>query len=259
MRPIHRHRFRVRSYETDQHGRLQPPILCKLLQEAATEHAALLGVAVEDLIDGGVAWVLSRLRLEVDRWPGPEEEIVVETWPEAANRLFTERRFKVSAGGGEELASASTLWLVLDLATRRPVRLPALVVEALAKHDLGRRPARPEELDPPDPVDRQIEFTVRRSDLDLAGHVNNTSYIEWAVEAVDDEVWMDHDLSALRISYLSECHHGETVVSQCSREAAGDGHRIRHRLVRQEDGVEVVRASTGWRRKGQTRSPGDSA
>ena len=26
-------------------------------------------------------------------------------------------------------------------------------------------------------------------DLDLAGHVNNTSYVEWAVEAVPDEIW----------------------------------------------------------------------
>jgi acyl-CoA thioesterase FadM len=53
-------RFRVRSYETDPMGRLQVPVLCRLLQEAATAHAAELVVAVDALIESGVAWMLSR-------------------------------------------------------------------------------------------------------------------------------------------------------------------------------------------------------
>ena len=83
MKAKHSKRFRVRSYETDPLGRLQVPILCKLLQEAATAHAAILGVAVETLIDSGVAWVLSRLHLEMNRWPKADDTIVIETWPEA--------------------------------------------------------------------------------------------------------------------------------------------------------------------------------
>jgi len=104
----------VRAYETDPYGRLQAPILCKLLQEAATSHAADLGVAVETLIQGGVAWVLSHLRLTVNRWPGVDAEIIVKTWPEAANRLFTERRFEVLDPTGTILATASTLWRLVS-------------------------------------------------------------------------------------------------------------------------------------------------
>jgi acyl-ACP thioesterase len=247
MRSTHQQRFRVRAYETDTHGRLQAPILCKLLQEAATAHAGLLGVAVETLIDKGVAWVLSHLRLKVQRWPGPDVEIVIKTWPEAANRLFTERRFEVLDPAGEVLASASTLWLVLDLERRRPIRLPAVVLEALSKHELGSRPMKPQRLDPPDPADRELVFTVRRSDLDLADHVNNTSYVEWVVEAVPDEVWVSQKLAELHIDYLSECHHGQTVVSVSQTMECTDGNEVRHQLVRQEDGEAVARARTVWR------------
>jgi len=81
MRPIHQQEFRVRSYETDPDGRLQVQILCKLMQEAATAHAAALDVAVETLLESGVAWVLSNLRLDVKSWPGPNAEIVVKNWP----------------------------------------------------------------------------------------------------------------------------------------------------------------------------------
>ena len=79
MSPFHQQRFRIRAYETDPEGRLQAHILCKLLQEAATVHAAELGVSVESLREIGVAWVLSYLHLHVEKWPGSDAEIVVKT------------------------------------------------------------------------------------------------------------------------------------------------------------------------------------
>lgn len=225
-------------------------MLCRLLQEAATEHAALLGVAVEALIGSGVAWVLSRLSLRVARWPVVDDEVVVATWPEAANRLVTERRFEIADSRGSILGAASTLWLVLDLERRRPVRMPAAVVEALARHDLGDRPAHAGELAGPDATDTEAVFSVRRSDLDRAGHVNNTSYVEWAMEAVPDELWSSHDLASLEIAYLAECRRGQTVAS-IGQEASGGGDvEVRHRIVRREDGAEVARGRSTWARRG---------
>jgi len=247
VRPEHSQSFRVRNYETDPHGRLRAPILCKLLQEAATVHAADLGVAVETLIDAGVAWVLSHLRLVVERWPGPESEIVVRTWPEAANRLFTERRFEVFDAAGEKLAAAFSLWLVLDLERRRPVRFPAVVLDALARNDLGCQPMKQPRLEPPNPVDLDLIFTVRRSDLDLAGHVNNTSYIEWAIEAVPDRIWERYELAELGINFLSECHQGETVVSSSQTDDLGGPCSVRHEIARRDDGEVVARAHSVWR------------
>jgi acyl-ACP thioesterase len=221
-----------------------------LLQEAATAHAAELGVSVETLIDGGVAWVLSRLRLAVRQWPRAEEEVVVETWPAAANRLFTERRFEVVDASGAIIATAATLWFILDLETRRPIRLPATVVDVLGRLNLETTPMRPEVLDPPDPGDTEVGFTIRRSDLDLAGHVNNTSYVEWVVEAVPDPVWEANHLAELEIAYLSECRHGQSIVSTSQTCSSGDGAEIRHRVVRRDNGEEVARARSLWRPAG---------
>jgi len=247
MKPTHSQRFRVRAYEADPHGRLRVPILCQLMQEAATAHAAELDVAVDTLIESGVAWVLSHLSLHVNCWPGPDAEIVIKTWPEAANRLYTERRFEVLDPAGEILASASTLWLVLDLERRRPIRLPPVVLDALGKHELGSSPMKPTRLDAPEPADRELVFTVRRSDLDLADHVNNTSYVEWAIEAVSDRVWGNLEPAEFEINYLSECHHGQNVVSLCQTADTDGGCEVRHQLVRQEDGIEVARGRTVWR------------
>ncbi len=236
----------MRSYETDPHGRLEARILCQLLEEAAVAHAAILGVAVESLVDSGVAWVLSKLHLEIDRWPAADDEIVIETWPEAASRLFTERRFDVLDASGHRIGAASTLWLVLNLERRRPVRLPSQVVDRLHEHELGPEPRKFGELAAPKPVERELGFTVRRSDLDLADHVNNTSYIEWAIEAVADDVWASRDLAELEIHFLSECHHGQNVVSRSQVIELQGATEVRHQLVREQDDVEVARACTLW-------------
>jgi acyl-ACP thioesterase len=242
--------FRVRSYEADPLGRLQVPILCRLLQEAATAHAAELGVAVDALIDSGVAWVLSRLDLRVARWPRSDDQLVIETWPAAMNRLLTERRFRIVDTEDGEIGTAETLWLVLDLKRRRPVRLPAQVVDQLSKLELSPDPIRPTVLIAPDDPAVELVFTVRRSDVDLAGHANNTSFVEWVVEAVPDEVWTSCDLSELSIQFLAECHRGQTVVSRSEVAVVAGSSEIRHQLVRQEDGIEVARARTSWHRAG---------
>jgi len=254
MKAKHSDRFRVRSYETDPLGRLQVPILCKLLQEAATAHAAILGVAVDTLIENGVAWVLSRLHLEMQRWPTSDEYIVIETWPEAANRLFTERRFNVVDAVDNSIGTASTLWLILDLERRRPVRLPAHVVERLGELGLGSEPRRFGDLVTPDPVDRELAFTVRRSDLDSADHVNNTSYVEWAIEAVPDEAWSTAELAELEIQFVCECHQGQTVLSRSQQVERGNDIEVRHQLMRSDDGAEVARARSVWRARGPATS-----
>jgi len=250
MRATHQQKFRVRAYETDPHGRLEVPILCKLMQETAAAHATVLGVSVETLMDHGVAWVLSHLHLKVNRWPGSDAEITIETWPEAANRLIIERRFEILDSAGDLAASASTYWLVLDLERRRPVRLPAVVLEAMEQHEIGSATAKPGRLDGPDLVDQERVFTVRRSDLDLADHVNNTSYVEWAMEAVPDEVWANQELAEFQIGFLSECHQGQTIVSVSETTGDARGSEVRHQLVRRGDGEPVARARTLWRSAG---------
>ena len=172
------------------------------------------------------------------------------------SRLFTERRFEVFDASDRRIGAASTLWLILDLERRRPVRLPAHVVERLGELGLGSEPRRFGDLVTPDPVDRELAFTVRRSDLDSAEHVNNTSYVEWAIEAVPDEVWSTAELAELEIQFVSECHHGQTVVSRSQLVERGGDLEVRHQLMRSDDGAEVARALRCGGRKG-ARGKGD--
>ncbi len=249
MKAVYSEHFRVRSYEVDPTGRLQVPILCKLLQEVAVTHAGMLGVAVETLLERGTAWVLSRMCLSLDRWPQGGDQITIETWPEAMSKLIVERRFALSTRDGDPIGTVSTWWVVLDLERRRPVRLPSEAWDRFREYEIGSVPTKPGKLALPNPPERELVFSVRRSDVDLSGHANNTSFVEWVIEAVPDEIWGDCDLTGLDIQFLAECHQGQTVQSRSQLVRGGNANEVRHQLTRKEDGTEVARARTVWRKR----------
>jgi acyl-ACP thioesterase len=240
--------FPIRAFDCDLHGRLLPRTLCLLLQEAAAAHAAGLGVAVEGLLERGAAWVLSQLRVELLRWPRAGDTLVIATWPEAASGTRTERRFLLGDAAGEELGQALTLWLVLDLERRRPVRLPEFVVAALAPVVRSSSPTRLAPIPALTEVREERRLAVGYSDLDLVRHANNAAFAEWMVECCSGELWNDYDVVELEVHYLAECRLGDAVLSQAATAGGGVRPTVLHRLLRMADGVEAARARTVWRR-----------
>ncbi len=246
--PVWRDEFHVRAYEIDPAGLLTLPTLCNYFQETAGNHATAFDLASDHLLAGGIAWVLARLQVEVERYPAWREHVAIETWPSAFDGLYAQRDFIATDERNEPVARATSQWFVMDVARRRPIRLPAAVAEI-------ERPDRPHALAPdrtplPDFGDADTErlFSVRRHDLDLNQHVNNVRYVEWALEAVPDAVRDEHSLRRLDVHFRAESVYGDTVRSACTpAEPAGDGTALAHEVTRHSDGRLLARARSVWR------------
>src|SRR5512136_2711812 len=111
--------FPVRLIEIDAHGTLAVGALCDYLQEAAGNHAGSLGLSVASLMERHLTWVLSRLRLRIERQPAAGERLEVRTWPTGVERLFALRDFEVLDEQGHRVAAAVSAWLIIDTAARR--------------------------------------------------------------------------------------------------------------------------------------------
>jgi len=136
-----------------------------------------------------------------------------------------------------------TQWIVLDLATRKPVRpgsvLPPDLVEKM-DHVLPLPSGRPAI---PDPVEVERSFTTRYRDIDRNLHVTNASYVEWACEAIPEASWSARRLRSFEAFFIAECRHGSRVLSRSA--AAGDGVFV-HSVVREGDQRELARLRTSW-------------
>lgn len=218
--------FRVRSYEADPGGTASIQSICNYLQEAASNHAADLGVSIEHLTEQNLIWMLARLRVEVDAFPEWRDEVVVETWPSGLDRLYATRDFLVRSSAKKPLGRATSAWLLVDAERRRPVRLPDLITQIARPERERVLEDLPDKLpDPPEPVS-ELPIRVRYSDQDLIGHVNNVLYLEWSVESVPEEMMKTHEVRSIELQFRAEANYGDAVTVRTGRVSAspsGDG------------------------------------
>ncbi len=238
--------FTVRAYEADARGVASIQTLCNYVQEIAGNHAFALGLAIDQLMAQGITWVLSRLRVKMDSYPRWRDRLTLTTWPSDANRLYAFRDYEIADTSGARLGAATSAWLLIDLKTRRPIRVPPNVAE-LPVRDRPRAldDAFSDRLRAPDAPENECRFTVRVSDLDINRHVNLVNYIEWSVESVPAEIRNTRTLRDLLVEFHAEGMFGDEAISQ-SRAEAGKPGLFAHAVRRSSDGKILALARTEW-------------
>lgn len=177
--------FKLRSSECDLNQKLKPDALFQILQEMAWDHAQLLGIGSQ-IHQKGFLWVLSAMEIRVHRRPGWRESIRIITRPLGLQGLFALRDFEVYDEDNQLLISASSSWLILDQNTRRPLRIerhfpdfPNAGPASTTYPGIPKKQEKPEEKE----AKTLEKRTIRYSETDLYGHVNNASYVRFAQDA----------------------------------------------------------------------------
>ncbi|TAE47860.1 MAG: hypothetical protein EAZ89_16670 [Bacteroidetes bacterium] len=201
----------VYASQVDTARRLRLVSLCQMLQEAAGSHANALGLGFDQMHSLGQVWVLNRWKAEINEAASWRDTLRIETWIREMSGPFSWRDFEVLHESGSKIASASALWVALDIHTRRPVRQissPApvpLIPQKTAACGTALKIAAREFPEPP------LLFTVNYSDLDMVGHVNNTSYLRWMQDALYAQT-KHRELLSVEMQFLAEAHSGTVEV-----------------------------------------------
>ena len=236
--------YTIRSYEVDTQGHATMPLLCRFMQESASNHAEHLGFGISWLAENDFAWFLTRQLIVIDAYPKLGETIQVLTWPKGRDRLLWYRDFKILDSSDSVIGKAVTTWLVIDLDKRRPRRtdtLPPLHPPNDVEFALPRRPGKVASLSESTP---SHSIRVGYWDLDANKHVNSARYIEWVLDGFDPGFHRSHTLKEMEANYLIEALYGDTLSARCE---SVDEHTFLHSVVRDADGLELFRARTVWR------------
>ena len=249
LKLFHREDFQVRAYEVNQQGRVTMLSLFNYMQEAAGNHAAKLGVSVQDLFKKNMTWVLSRVHIQIHDFPFWKQKVVIETWPAEKDTYYAIRDFRIRNEKDELIGIATSSWMMIDLKERKPVMIPEFIdklkntEEGRALQDsFGKLPKL-------ENVDSEKVFNVRLSDLDINRHVNSVNFIEWALESVPLDITKTAVLSEIEVTYRAEAHYGDRVISQCQTKLSDDGYRVIHRLLKEGSEKELTRIVTAWSKR----------
>ena len=258
-------RLMVRYGEIGENGVATLPSLGNWLQEAAGRNADALGFGEQALLAYNLTWVLTRLALRIARLPRAGEELCIRTWPSTMDR-FGHRGYEVYDEKEKLIVTGSSAWSVMELTSRSMAHLP----EELAP----RYPSAPRPCEAfacrVIPRIRQEEASscpirVRRDDLDINGHVNNTRYLAWILENMPPAPALLHGWKEpltprlVDITFRAESFPQEELECLCAPAAVPAGApetvfgrpapcaRL-HSIQRSPEKAEVCRAITLWER-----------
>jgi acyl-ACP thioesterase len=203
-------KFRIRTYECGIDGSIKIFSLMQYLQEIAALHAEQLGLGFDRLSEMNGYWVLSNIRIEISRLPKRDDEVTLRTWPSGYTRVIATREFAGKDQNGSELFRAGSEWMVLDKQKNRPKNLFRLDLN-LPKTGLKALPDGLNRLEPHGDYREVYVVRVPRSAIDLNGHVNNTEYVRWGIDALSRAFKLNENIRCAQATYLSEVFEGDEL------------------------------------------------
>lgn len=242
---VTREKNRVKAHEIDFKGRMSLPALINNMQEAAWNSAESLGASVARLQEEGISWVLTRLKLEVDRFPKHRDFYYIESWPSGGNRSFVYRDYRIYDENDVCIARATSTWLVFDLDTRKMIGLPDWL-KSLVDIPVGREAL--EVASGKIPIAKSEEevhqFPVRWHDVDTNQHLSNVYYFQCAIEGMPFKVLSEKTLGVIDLNFRSECSWGDKML--VAVEDKGEGNYL-HTLTRESDNKILALAKSVWK------------
>ena len=153
-------------------------------------------MAFGDVEDAGVMdeslWVVRRMRIRVERFPRFRDDVHALTFCSGEGRLWAERRATFQSDSG--FVEVAGVWVHLNPQSRMPAPLPESFERFWAESAGGRKvKARLRHPSPAGDEERAPWF-FRRSDADLAEHVNNAAYWEPIEEDLGDPDALDAEI-----------------------------------------------------------------
>ncbi|CAK9211776.1 unnamed protein product [Sphagnum troendelagicum] len=194
---MYRQIFVIRSYEVGADRTTSVQTIVSLFQEMALCHVHLLGVAgdgfgaTRSMNPLGLIWVVTRMHVEVERYPCWPEVVEIDTWVVQAGRNGMRRDWVMRCyQTGEVLARATSTWCMMHPKTRRLAKFPDVVRDEINFTFINDRFAFP----PPSSScsDQNIkigklnnntaqfvksDLKASRKDVDMNQHVSNLKYI----------------------------------------------------------------------------------
>ncbi|TRW23389.1 acyl-[acyl-carrier-protein] thioesterase [Flavobacterium zepuense] len=207
---VYSHDFEINFLQCSPNGLLRHTELCNLLQITAGYHAELGGLSFTDMQQHDQAWVLSRMRVEVDELPKWRDVVTVKTWIYDLQGSRSIRALEMYLGD-KKIVGSITYWAVFNTKLRKAEAL------ALPHEHFEKYPERESTAESFKKVNLNREAALHSerkvvlSDLDIVNHANNVKYLEWCLDGIDHKPILRQQLQSFDMNFMRELKLGDAV------------------------------------------------
>lgn len=210
---IYKQTIETPSYLCDIDDRLHTWAAVRLCQEVTEYHGNATGIGFKTLVAQNRAWVIVRALYNIYRLPNAFEKIELSTWSRGNNGLIAFRDYRATGENGDLLLTGTSQWPLIDMTTRRALRLHD-VVEHYENHDImATDHATVDKIAIPVMGDEDLmaQHVATFSMMDHTRHVNNSEYIKLLFDSLHNTGFDTKQPFCLELNFQLESRLGELL------------------------------------------------
>ena len=245
---IKRYTFYIYPHEVDCTKHATMTAVGAYVLNAAGLAAAENHFGMNDMHARGLAWVVSRLAIEMREFPKEYETIDVETWVADCGRMASTRHFRIYGSGGDVIGEATSLWSMIDITTRRPVDLREKTnLSSFIEEGEAVCIAKPRKVAEPGAEASTVRtHTVAYSDIDMNRHANSMKYLQWVLDTYPLERFEAGRIARCDINYSHEVRYGEKISAVKEETVGAEGRELHLFDIRNGEGRTCCRIAIEW-------------
>lgn len=210
--------YTVNAHDMDMNEVLSLTGVLRYMQDAANCQMEGEGPSYAKLLSQGRAFVVSRVALSIYGKVHSHDRIQVQSWACESSGVSFNRCYSVIRNG-EIVAEATSVWALLDINTKKLVRVSDFrsdySMDEMLELDAPSHFRLPSDV----PMNLVGERTVEYQDVDMNRHMNNTRYGDILCGYIPSMEGMR--VIKLVINYCSEAPIGETLKVYMGRGDTG--------------------------------------
>lgn len=193
---------RVKYSNADNNNMLKPMEAARWFQDIFLRQDEVLGI--ERTSD--FTWILLNYDMNIYKYGKIGDKVKIETYPYSFNRFYGNRMFFLKDENDNVMIEAKTRWLLVEKDTLKIKKVTKEIAEVYDLHEIEK--GKGFEVDNiEDKVFSDVEkkpLQIRRSDLDINNHVNNTLYFSYFYDYIDKEILDKYIPYKIQLTYKKQ-------------------------------------------------------
>lgn len=212
--------FEIGLKDVGRNNELTNKSMMLYLEDTAGKHADGIMDGVNDRKRTKTGWLILDWKIKVIKRPKYGQTLNILTWGRKVKRCYIYRDFEVYNDDNEICAIATSKWLLVNIETKKLVQIPEELIqrydpeyntEVFKNEDLNK-------LKKPEDILCSSVYKVGRRDIDINNHVHNLYYLDYAYEALPEDVYKNNVFNNIRIMYKKEIKLGEKIKCEYVKE-----------------------------------------
>jgi len=228
-------------------GQLKIVKIMNLFQDIAVEYALKLKISSQDLAPKNLFWVISRYQIEINDTANLNDDLNISITRSAHKRLYDLRWFKIETKSKKEIVKAIGSWVIINKQTGSPCHLDKFMTKEMLCENTKDVKLFFNNLQNVDTTDYQHNFKIRMHDLDLNKHVNNATYVEWAVETLPEDILTNFTIEKIHVIFQKESFYPGKILSKAQINKSYNDLSTYHSIFAENKSQELARLNIIWK------------